>query len=136
MVGVNDRAQDARNARKAAARKVVGGEAEWRGYVNVDLSAAQKAQFDDWAATGAPWEVLEEVGCAGVVVTVKLEKGATGFIASATQRDPASLNAGLCVTARAKTAGKAFMRLLYTLEVVGPSGDWTRGQPVADPDRW
>lgn len=135
-MGTNDRAQDSREAKKAAARKGSGGEAEWRGYVNVELSAAQKAQFDDWAATGAPWDVLEEVGCAGVVVTVKVEKSGTGFIASATQRDTASLNAGLCVTARARTAGKAFMRLLFTLEVVGPSGDWTRGQPVADPDRW
>lgn len=135
-MGTNDRAQDGREARKAAARKAAGGDAEWRGYVNVDLSAAQKAQFDEWASTGAPWEVLEEVCSAGVVVTVKQEKGAAGFIASATQRDPENLNAGLCVTARARTAGKAFMRLLYTLDVVGASGDWTRGQPVADPDRW
>jgi len=135
-VGANDRVQDGKEARKAAARKAAGSEADWRGYVNVDLSAAQKAQFDDWAATGAPWEVLEEVGCAGVVVTVKLEKGASGFIASATQRNVESPNAGLCVTARAKTAGKAFMRLLYTLDVVGASSDWTHGQPVADPDRW
>lgn len=135
-MGANDRVQDAKEARKAAARKAAGGEADWRGYVNVDLSAVQKAQFDDWAATGVPWDVLEEVGCAGVVVTVKLEKGAAGFIASATQRNAESLNAGLCVTARAKTAGKAFMRLLYTLDIVGASGDWTRGQPVADPDHW
>lgn len=135
-MGTNDRARNSREEQKAAARKGSGGEAEWRGYVNVELSASQKAQFDDWAATGTPWDVLEEVGCAGVVVTVKVEKGGTGFIASATQRDAASLNAGLCVTARAKSAGKAFMRLLYTLDVIGASGDWTRGQPVADPDRW
>lgn len=135
-MGTNDRARNSREEQKAAARKGGGGEAEWRGYVNVELSASQKAQFDDWAATGTPWDVLEEVGSAGVVVTVKVEKGGTGFIASATQRDAANLNAGLCVTARAKSAGKAFMRLLYTLDVIGASSDWTRGQPVADPDRW
>lgn len=135
-MGTNDRARNSREEQKAAAHKGGSGEAEWRGYVNVELSASQKAQFDDWAATGTPWDVLEEVSCAGVVVTVKVEKGGTGFIASATQRDAASLNAGLCVTARAKSAGKAFMRLLYTLDVIGASGDWTRGQPVADPDRW
>ena len=135
-VGMNDRAQNGKEARKAAARKEAGGEAAWRGYVNVDLSAAQKEQFDDWASTGVPWEVLEEVCGDGVVVTVKRDKGGTGFIASATQRDQENVNAGLCVTARARTAGKAFMRLLYTLDVVGASGDWTHGQPVADPDRW
>ena len=107
-VGTNDRARNSREEQKAAARKGGGGEAEWRGYVNVELSASQKAQFDDWAATGTPWDVLEEVGGAGVVVTVKVEKGGQGFIASATQRDAASLNAGLCVTARAKSAGKGF----------------------------
>jgi len=135
-VGTNDRAQNRKEERKATAARNVGGDAEWRGYVNVELSATQKSQFDDWAATGTPWDVLEEVGRAGVVVTVKVEKGGTGFIASATQRDAASVNAGLCVTARAKSAGKAFMRLLYTLDVIDASGDWTRGQPVADPDRW
>lgn len=135
-MGVNDRQQSAREDKREASRKAGGGDATWRGYVNVDLSAEQKREFDDWSHTTEPWDVLEEVGCAGVVVTVKVDKGGTAFMASATQRDPLSVNAGLCVTARASTAGKALFRLFYILHLLGPSTDWSAHHPVADPDRW
>jgi len=135
-VGINDRLQDAQEAGKASGKAKAGQVADWRGYVNVDLSNAQKREHDDWCASEGPWETFDEALASGCVVSVKLNPSGGGYLASATQRNAASVNAGLCVTARARTAGVALTRCLYILRVLGLQNDWAAAHPPSDPDRW
>lgn len=111
-------------------------EGVWRGFINVQLDASQKEQFDDWLATGEVWEVLAAVVGSGAHVAVKLDPGGHGFMASITQRNAAHVNAGLCVTARSSVAEKALFRAVYLVAVLGVDEDWSKGQSPADPDRW
>lgn len=111
-------------------------DAPFRGYVNVNLSEEQKLAHDDWAASASMWERFGDEVANGVNVSVKRERGKGSFVASATQRDPASPNAGLCVTARGRDAATALTRLLFTLTVLSHKPRWEDTQPMADPDRW
>lgn len=110
--------------------------AEFRGYINLNLSADQKAQYPAWFAGSSPWEALEAFVGDGVNIALKREKGGEGFLASATHRREDSPNAGLCVTARGRDAATAFGRVLYCLTLLGHSERWEDLQPMADPERW
>jgi len=112
------------------------GVAEWRGYINVNLDASQKAQFEDWMRTDDPWDTMAAVVASGAHIAVKLNQDGGGFMASVTQRNPGHVNAGLAVTARAGEAGKAMFRALFLVAVLGVDADWAAGKPPADPDRW
>lgn len=127
---------DARDKRAATRAKPKGGEAEWRGYINVQLTAEEKGEFDDWMRTDDPWDVLSDVAAAGCVITVKRDAAGSGFMGSITQRDPASVNAGLAVTARGKAAGTALFRVVFLVARLGVLADWAAQQPPADDDRW
>jgi len=135
-VGANDRKQSAREDARARAAKKAQGDAGWRGYVNVALTAGQKAEFLDWSRTPEGWEVLRAVVEDGCVVGVKGNPSGGGFLASVTQRNPDSVNAGLCVTARAAAPDVALFRVLYTVLFLGATTSWEDVAPVADPDRW
>jgi len=111
-------------------------QAEWRGYINVNLDASQKAQFEDWMRTDYPWDTMAAVVASGAHIAVKLNQDGGGFLASVTQRNPGHINAGLAVTARAGEAGKAMFRALFLVAVLGVDADWAAGKPPADPDRW
>lgn len=121
---------------KAATAEGATYDAPFRGYINVNLSEDQKAGLDAWLQTDAPWRVLETMAAAGVAVAVKIDARSGGFIASGTQRNSESDNAGLCVTSRGKSAQVALWRLIYTLAYLSTSGRWEDVQPMADPDRW
>lgn len=112
------------------------GDAEFRGYVNLNLSSAEKELFDEWADTDAPLSVLDATITDGVHLSLRIDRKGECFLASATQRNRASENAGLVVTARASSPVKALMRVLFCLSVLGRSPRWEDTQPVADPDRW
>lgn len=131
-----DAGLDKRSGRNAARQMRQTGESVWRGFINVNLDASQKAQFDDWLATGEVWEVLAEVVGSGAHVAVKLDTQSGGFVASIAQRNPAHVNAGLCVTARSSLAEKALFRAVYMVHILGVDTDWSAGQTPADPDRW
>lgn len=136
QMGVNDRKQDEKEAQRAKRGGLVG-QAEWRGYINVNLSPDEKAQFDEWMRGDDPWEVLQEVVQSGCVVTVKLNAGnSSGCLASITQRSVGSLNAGLCVTARASSAGKALFRAVFLVASLGVESDWAAVHPTVEDDRW
>jgi len=135
-MGFNDHVdKKSANGSKPAVGKN-GGDAAWRGYINVELSAGLKDQFEDWSHTVAPWLTLEEVTASGCVVSVKRDGAASTFIASITQRNPAHVNAGLCITARSKEAGKALFRALFLVSVMGPDPRWEDHAGLADSDRW
>jgi hypothetical protein len=119
-------------------RAAVGGvdNAEFRGYINVDLTPEQKTVYSAWAASGSYLDALQGITEVGVNVSLKRERKSGGFLASGTQRDPESVNAGLCVTARARDAETALGRLLFILSYLSRSDRWEDTQPLSDPDRW
>lgn len=110
--------------------------AEFRGYINLDLTDEQKRLYSAWAASEAFWAALEGFVEAGVNISLKRERKTGGFMASATQRDPDSPNAGLCVTARGKDAATAWGRVLYCLTLLSHKEKWEDTQRMSDPDRW
>lgn len=111
-------------------------EAPFRGYVNVNLSEADRRDFDVWEQTTAVWDVLEAAAADGIRVSVKWSPKEKCFVGSATQLRSGSPNAGLVVTARGRTAGKAFSRALYCVFFLGTEKPWEVKVPIADPDRW
>ena len=110
--------------------------AEFRGYVNLNLSEDEKERYPAWAASGAYWEALEGFTEAGVNLSLKRERKTGGFLASGTQRAADSPNAGLCVTARGRDASTALGRLLFCLTILSKKERWEDTQPLANPDRW
>lgn len=110
--------------------------ADFRGYLNLNLSAADKALFDDWWETSEPFNVLEAAVADGINLALKLEPRGGGFLASATQRRASSPNAGICVTARGASPSLAWGRLLFILYTLSAKDRWEDTQPLADPDRW
>lgn len=136
MSVAGDQKLDRKNGRAAGRAGAVGYQTDWRGYVNRELTPSEKEQFEDWYVTEEQWDILEEVLRDGVQVSVKADGFGSGFLASATQRTPGHVNAGLAVTARSSHAWKAQTRLLYILHLIGPKSDWAATSKPADPDRW
>lgn len=112
------------------------GNAEFRGYINVNLTPEEKGAFAEWLDQDTFWTVLSGAVADGVNVAVKPDPKQAGFLASATQRREDSVNAGLCVTARAGSPELSLTRLAYILALLGRSERWEDTQPLADPDRW
>lgn len=131
-----DKKLDGKGAQSARSRERVSGVADWRGFINVDLDASQKAQFEDWMRTDDPWDTIDKAVSSGCHISLKINHDGGGFVASVTQRNPGHVNAGLAVTARAKEAGKAMFRAVYLVAVLGVDADWGAGQTPADSDRW
>lgn len=113
-----------------------GDDAAFRGYINLSLSDEQKSTYDAWAASQAFWEALAFNIGSGVNLSLKRDKKTGGFQGSATQRDPSSPNAGLCVTARGSSAEVALGRTLFCLTILNHAERWEDIQPLANPDRW
>lgn len=108
----------------------------FRGYINVNLTDLEKQAYPEWAKPETVFEVFAAAVASGVNVSVKREVKSQGFLASGTQRDIHSVNAGLCVTARAKDPVTAFGRLMFILGVLNRSENWEDTAPLASPDRW
>lgn len=125
-------------SKSAAKRSEVGKgrDAAFRGYINLNLSADEKKAYETWASPDVVFGTFERAVVGGVNVAIKVDPRGEGFLASATQRDTSSVNAGLCVTARAGSAVTAFGRLMYCLNILERSESWEDTQPMADPDRW
>lgn len=111
-------------------------DAAFRGYVNLNLSDEQKGQYGAWSQGQGYFEILEASVESGVNLSLKLDPKGGGFLASATQRNPASPNAGLVVTARGRDAVTAWGRVLFILAILSHKPRWEDTQPMADPDRW
>lgn len=121
--------------RKAAPGKELWN-AEFKGYINLTLSDAEKAEFVAWLEAGYSDAVLEHAVADGVNIALKADPKGAGCLASATQRRPSSVNAGLVVTARGRSASQAWGRVLFCLSLLYQSERWEDTQPMADPDRW
>lgn len=110
--------------------------AEFRGFINVNLSDEQKELYVSWATEETLRDAADYQVTSGVNLSLKRERKVGGFLATATQRDPRSPNAGLCVTARGKTAATAWGRVLFILSVLSEFERWEDTQPLANADRW
>lgn len=130
--------KDGRPAKRARKPGTLGEsyDAVFRGYINLNLSADQKASFEPWSEGASPMEVLQASVEDGINISLKLEAKSGGYLASATQRRVSSPNAGLVVTARAGGAAKALLRLLFCLVLLSHSERWEVLAPMSDPDRW
>lgn len=111
-------------------------DAEFKGYINLTLSDAQKSSYPQWVASAAFPRQLEGFTADGINFSLKIEPKGGGFLASATQRRVGSPNAGYCVTARAKDAVTALGRCVYCVTILSRAERWTDVQDVANPDRW
>lgn len=112
------------------------GDAAFRGYINLDLNKDEKAAYVKWASPDNVFAMFSIALEDGVQVATKPDPKQNGFLASATQRRTTSVNAGLCVTARASDPVTAFGRLMYLLSILARSESWEDTQPMANPDRW
>lgn len=128
------------NGKHPGAAKRVGAsgnyDAQFRGYINLNLSDDQKSQYPKWSASASLYDTFEAVVADGVVMSVKIDPKGGGFLASATQRRESSPNAGLVVTARGQDAVTAWGRLLFCLAILCRSERWEDVQSIAQPDRW
>lgn len=113
-----------------------GDNAPFRGYINLSLADAEKTAYNKWATPDVVFAVFDRAVAEGVNVAIKPDPKGQGFLASATQRRESSVNAGLCVTARASDPVTAFGRLMYMVSILERSESWEDTQPVANPDRW
>jgi hypothetical protein len=111
-------------------------DAEFRGYINLSLTEAERTQFDVWVEQAGFAPTLNAQCASGVNFAVKADPKSSGFLASATQRRSSSPNAGLCVTARGRDAVTALLRCVYSVAVLDRTERWEDTQPLADPDRW
>jgi hypothetical protein len=129
---------DGGNAKRAGKPRVVGKgyDAEFRGYINLELSLEEKELFAGWVSSVDAPELLDRVVADGVNLSLKVDPKGSGFLASATQRREDSPNAGLVVTARAGSPGLALWRVVFSLGILYTTGHWEDRQRVADPDRW
>lgn len=138
MAAKNARDTDGRANAPGKPRGVGGRDgAEFRGYINLDLSEAEKESFGRWVVTEAAGEMFDAALTDGVNVSVKRDpKTPGGFLASATMRREDSPNAGLVATARSREPQMALWRVIYILSLLYATGHWEDRQPVASGDRW
>lgn len=109
--------------------------AEFKGYINVALLDEEKDLMPAWLESVDFDEEIRYWCGDGCVLSMKLDPKTGNYMASATQRNEESTNAGLAVTARAGNPVKALYRLLYILSILG-RGSWQDVRPMADPDKW
>jgi len=109
--------------------------APFKGYINVNLTENQRDALPIWLREQDITALLRGWCATGLVVSMKLDSKTGNYMASATQRNEESHNAGLAVTARGNQPVKALERLLFILSILG-QGKWEDVQPMADPDRW
>lgn len=128
---------DGKDRKDAKQLPLLGGyDAQFRGYINLNLTDAQKDAYTAWSVTDALWVQFEAFVSDGVNLSVKWLPKDNCFIASATQRREASPNAGLVVTARGLSAAVAFGRVIYILTILSHEERWEDVQPIAGRDRW
>ena len=128
---------DGKDKRDAKQLPLLGGwDAKFRGYLNLNLTDEQKAQFPAWFEGSSFWEMFNSFVEDGVNISVKWVAKEGCYLASGTQRREASPNAGLVVTARGRGADIALGRLAFVLTILSHTERWEDTQPMADSDRW
>jgi len=136
VMGVNDRMQDKKDAKKATSTKQTGYGDGWKGFVNVELSDAQKplvkALMSDM---GRVWTTVWDLVDAGYKLTISNDPTHNSYNLSMTCRNAKDRNNGLTLTGRGGTVEGACASFVFKHSDI-LEGDWTtqsaRGQRVAD----
>lgn len=111
-------------------------DAPFVGYVNVELTDAQKEGYVKWADSASFWEAFAFHIGDGVNISIKWEAKNEVYLASGTQRRTTSVNAGLVVTARSQNPFHALGRLLFTLVFLSHKERWKDEGSTTTHDRW
>lgn len=113
---------EAKAERKAAARakRGQGGAADsWRGFVNVELSAADKADLREQpGGFDAAWVYLMDRVLEGYRLGLSFDHGNSAWVASLTCKRASDSNVGLCLTARGGRVEGALLALWYKDDVL------------------
>jgi len=109
------------------------GEDGWIGFVNCELTDAQKAECKKLIGTfDQAWRALHDLIAEGYKMTVSYDDGHTTWNVSLTGRKGAGKNQGLTLTGRGGSEAAAYVSLWFKHETV-LKGDWTS---QTQPDRF
>lgn len=125
VMGVNDRKQDQKDARKAANAQPAPAGDGWKGFVNVELSDAQKplvkALMSDMPRC---WVVVWDLVDAGYKLTISNDATHNSYNVSMTCRNLKDRNMGLTLTGRGGTVEGAVASFVFKHSDI-LEGDWT-----------
>lgn len=124
-----------RDAREVVEARLRGSDAKFEGFVNVNLTGDEKAEFAGWVETADFAGLLSFVVEEGNVLSVKAGKEGKGFSAAVTCRWAKSTNAGWCVNMRADDPLKACWRVLFVVCVL-LKGDWREANARRGESDW
>ena len=120
---------------KQKPRKPLPKTAEWRGFVNAELTEIHK---EDLRAN--PFK-LEEIGecfatmiADGCKMTISYDGKNSSYVASCTDRAPDSMNAGLTVSARGSTVINATQALMYKITIILKDTPWADNSRQTGPE--
>jgi len=109
--------------------------ADFKRFANVELNADDKEHFIVWASANNFFEVMEKHGKKGRTLNVKRDFKQQCYLATSLERDNLSSNAGVMVSARARTPDMALWRLLYILDAFFDGKEWESYVDISD-DKW
>lgn len=116
---------DVAHDRKVDAAKARAVEDGWKGFVNVELTEAQKAEAKKLRENvGACWGVVFDLVEGEYKLSVSLDAKNNAYVVSMTGRKARDVNAGLTLTARGGTIEGALASFVYKHQVI-LEGDWT-----------
>lgn len=117
-------------ASKPANRK----EFEWKGFINVNLSAEDKASFVAWdIQDGDVWDGIAQYAAAGYKIAISYNKQNDKFSVTGTGQPETGTNSGYAVSAFANSPYEAARVWLFKVTSVLPD-DWTTYVTAAKDD--
>lgn len=121
VVAASQGKRDAARAKRAASGAGDG----WRGFVNVDLSAADKERIREGdVGYSDAWAFLMQRCLDGYKLSVTYDHGGAAWVASLTCKRSSDANVGLCLTARGGRVEGAVLALWYKDDVL-LGGAWS-----------
>jgi len=131
----DEQKQMRKDARAKVEAKLSEKDADFLGFLNVNLSDEEKAQFASWVSSAPVGELLTDLLDDGNVVSLKQDKKGKGYAAAITQRWAGSPNAGYCINMRADEPVKALTRMLFVVSVV-LGEDWKESNALRGDSDW
>jgi len=90
--------------------------AEFVGWVNMEIADDQRSEFELWAQGTDVWGLLDTYTATGHKFTTSYDDANVAHVASVFCRNETSPNAGLMVSQRSGSVGRALLKLLFLLE--------------------
>jgi len=123
-MGVNDRANERKAAKKTQTARGKAVQDGWKGFVNVELNDLQKAECKLWRAHPEKiWNVIWDLEAAGYKLTISCDDRNGTHNVSMTCREPKDINMGMTLTGRGGDVQSAVAAFAYKHSVI-LEGDW------------